>query len=45
MNNIEIAFICICLVLIAYFIGYVLGTLSELKIAIDELKKEGEDNE
>ena len=36
MNNIEIVFICICLLLIAYFIGYVLGTLSKLKIAIDD---------
>ena len=42
MNNIEIVFVCICLALIAYFVGYVLGTLSELKIAV---YKEGEDNE
>ena len=39
MNNIEIAFICICLVLIAYFIGYVLGTLSELKIALNKIEE------
>ena len=39
MNNIEIVFICICLLLIAYFIGYVLGTLSKLKIAIDDNKE------
>jgi hypothetical protein len=39
MNNIEIVFICICLVLIAYFIGYVLGTLSELKIALNKIEE------
>ena len=39
MNNIEIVFVCICLTLIAYFIGYVLGTLSKLKIAIDDIKE------
>jgi len=38
LNVIEILFIMMCCGLFAYFIGYVLGTLSHLKIKISELE-------
>ncbi len=38
LNTIEILFIMMCCGLFAYFIGYVLGTLSHLKIKISELE-------
>ena len=38
LNTIEILFIMMCCGLFAYFIGYVLGTLSQLKIRVSELE-------
>lgn len=38
LNTIEILFIMMCTGLASWFIGYVLGTLTSLKIRMEELE-------
>ena len=39
LNTIEILFIMICCGLVSYFIGYVTGTLANLKMRVNQLEE------